>query len=125
MEHYAGIDVSLELSSVCIVDTQGKIVKEAKVASEPEAGDSTSSGPLQKAVYSQIRFRRRGSPNVRFAPQAPELFRHRKMTRWAMCGRLRVGKENLTSQAWSLRPFGHMHCSNTESPVKTNRAYLL
>ncbi len=37
MEHYAGIDVSLELSSVCIVDTQGKIVKEAKVASEPEA----------------------------------------------------------------------------------------
>lgn len=37
MEHYAGIDVSLELSSVCIVDTQGKIVKEAKVASEPES----------------------------------------------------------------------------------------
>ena len=37
MEHYAGIDVSLELSSVCIVDAQGKIVKEAKVASEPEA----------------------------------------------------------------------------------------
>ena len=37
MEHYAGLDVSLELSSVCIVDAQGKIVKEAKVASEPEA----------------------------------------------------------------------------------------
>ena len=37
MEHYAGIDVSLELSSVCVVDTQGKIVKETKVASEPEA----------------------------------------------------------------------------------------
>ena len=37
MEHYAGIDVSLELSSVCVVDTQGKIVKEAKVSSEPEA----------------------------------------------------------------------------------------
>ena len=37
MEHYAGIDVSLELSSVCIVDTQGKIVKEAKVASGSEA----------------------------------------------------------------------------------------
>jgi transposase len=36
MEHYAGIDVSLELSSVCVVDTQGKIVKEAKVASDPE-----------------------------------------------------------------------------------------
>src|ERR1700730_16182217 len=37
MERYAGIDVSLELSSVCVVDAQGKIVKEAKVASEPEA----------------------------------------------------------------------------------------
>src|SRR5205807_8415741 len=36
MEHYGGIDVSLELSSVCVVDTQGKIVKEAKVASDPE-----------------------------------------------------------------------------------------
>ena len=36
MEHYAGIDVSLELSSVCVVDTQGKIVKEAKVASDPK-----------------------------------------------------------------------------------------
>ena len=37
MEHYVGIDVSLELLSVCVVDGRGKIVKEAKVASEPEA----------------------------------------------------------------------------------------
>ena len=37
MDHFAGIDVSLELSSVCVVDAQGKIVREAKVASEPEA----------------------------------------------------------------------------------------
>jgi hypothetical protein len=37
MEHYAEIDVSLELSSVCVVDAQGKIVKEAKVASDIEA----------------------------------------------------------------------------------------
>src|SRR5258707_1262058 len=37
VEHYVGIDVSLELSSVCVVDGRGKIVKEAKVASEPEA----------------------------------------------------------------------------------------
>jgi len=35
-EHYAGIDVSLELSSVCVVDAQGKIAREAKVAREPE-----------------------------------------------------------------------------------------
>src|SRR3954451_9340866 len=37
MEQYAGIDVSLDSASVCIVDAQGKIVKEAKVACEPEA----------------------------------------------------------------------------------------
>jgi hypothetical protein len=37
MEHYAGIDVSLEESSVCIVDATGTIVREVKIASEPEA----------------------------------------------------------------------------------------
>jgi transposase len=37
MDYYAGIDVSLECSSVCVVDASGKIVREAKVASEPEA----------------------------------------------------------------------------------------
>ena len=37
MEHYAGIDVSLEYSSVCVVDASGKIVREGKVASEPAA----------------------------------------------------------------------------------------
>ena len=37
MEHYAGIDVSLEQSSICVVDTTGRIVREAKVESEPEA----------------------------------------------------------------------------------------
>ena len=37
MEHYAGLDVSLELTSVCIVDAQGGIVRETKVPSEPEA----------------------------------------------------------------------------------------
>ena len=36
MEYYAGIDVSLELSSVCVVEATGKIVHEAKVASEPQ-----------------------------------------------------------------------------------------
>lgn len=37
MEHYAGIDVSLKESSVCVVDARGKVVREVKVASEPEA----------------------------------------------------------------------------------------
>ena len=37
MDYYAGIDVSLEQSSVCVVDGGGKIIREAKVASEPDA----------------------------------------------------------------------------------------
>jgi len=37
MDYYAGIDVSLEASSVCVVDASGKIVKETKVSSEPAA----------------------------------------------------------------------------------------
>ena len=37
MDHYAGIDVSLKDSSICVVNADGKIVREAKVASEPEA----------------------------------------------------------------------------------------
>ena len=37
MEHYAAIDVSLEWSSVCVVDSAGQIVRETKVRSECEA----------------------------------------------------------------------------------------
>ena len=36
MEHYAGIDVSLDRSSVCVIDATGRIVREAKVPSEPD-----------------------------------------------------------------------------------------
>jgi transposase len=36
MEYFAAIDVSLKLSSVCVVDGTGRIVREAKIASEPE-----------------------------------------------------------------------------------------
>jgi transposase len=37
MNYYAGIDVSLECASVCVVDATGKVVREGQVASEPEA----------------------------------------------------------------------------------------
>jgi len=37
MDHFAGLDVSVKETSVCIVDEVGKIVREVKVASEPEA----------------------------------------------------------------------------------------
>ena len=37
MDHFAGLDVSVKQTSVCIVNDTGKIVREVKVASEPEA----------------------------------------------------------------------------------------
>jgi transposase len=37
MDHFAGLDVSVKETSVCIVDETGRIVREAKVASEPAA----------------------------------------------------------------------------------------
>ena len=37
MDHFAGLDVSVKETSVCIVDETGRIVREARVASEPGA----------------------------------------------------------------------------------------
>lgn len=37
MEHYAGLDVSLELTAVCVVNGSGRVIAESKVPSEPEA----------------------------------------------------------------------------------------
>jgi len=37
MDHFAGLDVSVKDTSVCIVDGAGKITREVKVASEPAA----------------------------------------------------------------------------------------
>ena len=36
MKHYAGLDVSVKETSVCIVDETGKICREIKVVSHPE-----------------------------------------------------------------------------------------
>ena len=68
MDHYVGIDVSLELSSVCVVDAAGRIVREAKVASEPEAliaclrglglelaRVGLEAGPLSQWLYAAMR----------------------------------------------------------------------
>ena len=68
MDNYAGIDVSLEYSSVCVVDASGKIVREGKVASEPAAlvawfgslGLSLlriglEAGPLSQWLYAAMR----------------------------------------------------------------------
>jgi transposase len=37
MEHYVGLDVSLKLTAICIVDRTGKIKREGVVSSDPEA----------------------------------------------------------------------------------------
>jgi transposase len=68
MDYYAGIDVSLECSSVCVVDGNGKIVREGRVASEPEtligwfAGlrhamtrVGLEAGPLSQWLYAAMR----------------------------------------------------------------------
>src|SRR5262249_54794509 len=45
MEYFAGLDVSVKATSVCIVDETGKIVREMRVASEPEALLEVQTGP--------------------------------------------------------------------------------
>jgi transposase len=37
MKHYAGLDVSLEETAICIIDGMGRIVKETRAESEPRA----------------------------------------------------------------------------------------
>jgi len=37
MDYFAGLDVSVKETSVCIVDDTGRLVREVKVGSEPEA----------------------------------------------------------------------------------------
>src|SRR3974377_2320859 len=37
MEHFAGLDVSVKLTSLCIVDDAGGIIREAKIESDPAA----------------------------------------------------------------------------------------
>jgi transposase len=36
MKHCAGLDVSVKETAICIIDETGKIVREAKVPTEPE-----------------------------------------------------------------------------------------
>jgi transposase len=68
MEHYAGIGVSLESASLCVVDATGRIIREAKVASEPNVligwfrglefrvtGIGLEAGPLSQWLYAGMR----------------------------------------------------------------------
>ena len=67
MEHFAGLDVSVNETSVCIVDDTGRIVREVKVGSEPETllavlktgayrfkRIGLEAGPLSQWLYSAL-----------------------------------------------------------------------
>jgi transposase len=65
MDHFAGLDVSVKETSVCIADEIGHVVREVKVASEPEAllpvlkneayhfkRIGLEAGPLSQSIFS-------------------------------------------------------------------------
>src|SRR5467141_5433104 len=62
MDYFAGLDVSVKETSVCIVVDAGKIVREARVASEPEA-------LLQVLTNTSYRFKRIGLEAGPLSPQ--------------------------------------------------------
>ena len=95
MDYYAGIDVSLEQSSVCVVDSSGKIVRETKVASEPEA-------LLQH-------FADLGLPVVRIGLEAGPL------SQWLREGLVDAGLEV------TLLETRHVKAALSAMPVKTDR----
>ena len=46
MDYFAGLDVSVKQTSVCIVDDSGKIIREVKVASERARSSAASAEKL-------------------------------------------------------------------------------
>ena len=67
MDHFIGVDVSLAGSALCVVDLRGSVVKEVKLASEPEALASfvrslplevtavgLEAGPLSQWLYKSL-----------------------------------------------------------------------
>src|SRR5262245_28180850 len=67
MDYFAGLDVSVKDTSICIVDDAGRIVREVKVASEPQAllavlkipayrfkRIGLEAGPLSQWLYSAL-----------------------------------------------------------------------
>ena len=51
MDHFAGLDVSVKETSVCIVDDTRKIAREVKVVSEPHALLAVLKNPALQANW--------------------------------------------------------------------------
>jgi len=95
MDQYAGIDVSLEASHICVVDGRGKILKEAKVSSEPRT---------LIAWFSAF-----GMPMVRIGLEAGPL------SQWLYAGMKAAGL------AVELLETRHVRDAFKSMPVKTDR----
>jgi transposase len=95
MEHFAGIDVSLEESSICIVDATGRIVREGKVETTPEA-------LVQFLTSSGVKLGRIG---IEAGPLAPWLFE----------GLAAAGLPAICIETRRMKVFASV------SPVKTDR----
>jgi hypothetical protein len=65
MEYYAGIDAPLESPSMCVIDVTERIMREAKVANEPEASSSLCELPLTHPAGSAPAARPQPAPGHR------------------------------------------------------------
>jgi transposase len=94
-QNYAGIDVSLELASVCIVDANGKVVKETKLESHPNA---------LVALFNDLRL-----PMAQIGLEAGPL------SRWLHAGLTQAGFETV------LLETRHVKAALSAMTVKTDR----
>lgn len=95
MKYFAGIDVSLEACSVCVMDAEGRVLCEAKVASEPAALVEFLTGGA--VVFSRIGFEA--------GPLAP----------WLYAGLAAAGLPAICIETRRMKAF------TAASPVKTDR----
>ena len=133
MEHYAGLDVSLEATSLCVVNEDGAIICEMKVASDPEAigralcetGCSfkrvgLEAGPLSQWLYGGLR-----------AQDLPAICvdaRHMKASLSAMRNKTDKNDARGTAQMMRVGLFRAVHVKSRESHelrlLLTNRSLL-
>jgi hypothetical protein len=62
MEHYVGLDVSLKLTAICVVDRTGKIEREGVVHSDP--GGDRSIHQVKRAACRADRARNRSNVDM-------------------------------------------------------------
>ena len=76
MEYFAGLDVAMEETSICVIDQDGKVVLETSVASDPDAIFAVLKNYLRSlrrvgheagslSPWLQVEFKQRGLPAIR------------------------------------------------------------